>query len=829
MLLLLFLILSAFAAEPQLPVLTYEAPAAYPPEALAEGAGASVLLELTVSELGEVIDARVVEPVGQGFDASALLAARSFRFTPALSAEGVPVPAIIQYSLVFSADTAPPLSLEGVVVEAGVRESLSGIELRALGPDNITALAISDASGGFSFAGLTPGPWVIAAYGPAFQRITETVTVTRGQVGQLKLYLTRDARADAFASSEELVITSERVTSEITERRLTAEEVQYLPGTNGDVVKVVQNLPGVARAPLGIGQLIIRGTAPEDSRFFIDGSPIPLVFHFSGLTAVINSDSISEVAYLPGNYSVRYGRALGGLVDLRTSSELPERSRGYVSVDLYQSTAFIERKIGEKTALSVSGRRSYIDAVLTPILSNGTATVQAPRYYDAQVRLLHEDKRGADWDALFYLSDDSFRFIGAEEDITVSLADSFQRGRIRRQQSWGGGWQQETTLSVGPERREFEFTGDSEAYEERLSVALRSEFGRLLSPDTNLGMRAGVDILTGTEAYSYDVAGFGEREAEEAVVFQPALYAEASARLGKLTLIPGLRGDASLYSVDHSTYTLDPRFAARFLLADNTRLEGSVGRFSAPPSLRQVAPEGGNPDLNEGYALQSSLGLKQQITGNLRGEITGFYNDLNNLIVGREDRFQFFSGPPPVGPFDTGDYANDGTGRVYGIETLLRYDGPAAVGLLTATFSRSERQDRPDDPVELFTYDQPIIVNGLWSQTLPKNWRLGARLRYTSGNPYTPIVNSIYDQASRGFIPVYGERSSARLPPLFSLDLRIDRTITYRKWKMMAYLDIQNIVLIQSAEVIGWSYDFSELQPLTSNPPLPAFGVKGEW
>ena len=160
---------------------------------------------------------------------------------------------------------------------------------------------------------------------------------------------------------------------------------------------------------------------------------------------------------------------------------------------------------------------------------------------------------------------------------------------------------------------------------------------------------------------------------------------------------------------------------------------------------------------------------------------------------------------------------------------LLRYDGPAAVGLLTATFSRSERQDRPDEPVELFAYDQPIIVNALWSQTLPKNWRLGARLRYTSGNPYTPVLNSIYDQGSRSFIPVYGERSSARLPPLLSMDLRLDRTFTYRNWKLMAYLDIQNIVLIQSAEVIGWTYDFSELDPLTSNPPLPAFGVRGEW
>ena len=38
------------------------------------------------------------------------------------------------------------------------------------------------------------------------------------------------------------------------------------------LIKAVQNLPGVARAPLGVGQLIIRGTAPEDSAYFLDGA-----------------------------------------------------------------------------------------------------------------------------------------------------------------------------------------------------------------------------------------------------------------------------------------------------------------------------------------------------------------------------------------------------------------------------------------------------------------------------------------------------------------------------------------------------------------------------
>ena len=94
---------------------------------------------------------------------------------------------------------------------------------------------------------------------------------------------------------------------------------------------------------------------------------------------------------------------------------------------------------------------------------------------------------------------------------------------------------------------------------------------------------------------------------------------------------------------------------------------------------------------------------------------------------------------------------------------------------------------------------------------------------------YTPVVNRVYDMSQRSFLPVYGERSSDRLPAFTSLDIRIDKTYTYDKWKLETYLDIQNVSFAQNPEVIAWTYDYGELDPITSNPPLPVFGLKGEW
>jgi hypothetical protein len=150
-------------------------------------------------------------------------------------------------------------------------------------------------------------------------------------------------------------------------------------------------------------------------------------------------------------------------------------------------------------------------------------------------------------------------------------------------------------------------------------------------------------------------------------------------------------------------------------------------------------------------------------------------------------------------------------------------------GFLSATLSRSDRIKRPGDERTLFAYDQPLILNALVSQKLPKRWRIGARVRYGSGNPYTPVTNRIYNHDRREFIPVYGERDSGRLPPFFSLDIRIDKDYVFKKWTLTTYLDIQNATYSKNVENQGYSYDYTEEEPTLSSPPLPAFGLRGEW
>src|SRR5206468_7636258 len=109
-----------------------------------------------------------------------------------------------------------------------------------------------------------------------------------------------------------------RAVLEAVEQTLLTEEIKRIPGTQGDTLKAVQNLPGVARAPYGIGLLPVWGSSPNDTRVYVDGVNIPTLYHFGGLRSVVNSEMVDALTFVPGGYQVDHGLGLGGVIDVAT-------------------------------------------------------------------------------------------------------------------------------------------------------------------------------------------------------------------------------------------------------------------------------------------------------------------------------------------------------------------------------------------------------------------------------------------------------------------------------------------------------------------------------
>jgi TonB family protein len=88
----------------------------------------------------------------------------------------------------------------------------------------------------------------------------------------------------------------------VTRYELAQPELRVVPGTFGDPLRVVQNLPGVARTPFGLGALVIRGASPNDSGIYVEGHKIPLLYHFLVGPGVLAPELIDRIDFFPGNF-----------------------------------------------------------------------------------------------------------------------------------------------------------------------------------------------------------------------------------------------------------------------------------------------------------------------------------------------------------------------------------------------------------------------------------------------------------------------------------------------------------------------------------------------
>src|SRR5690606_26105260 len=150
---------------------------------------------------------------------------------------------------------------------------------------------------------------------------------------------------------------------EPTKHTIEREQLTRIPGTRGDALRAVEILPGVGRSGFGANDdaPILRGSATWDSIVVLDGAEVPLMYHFGGLTSFFNSYLLEEVNLYPGNYSARYGRASGGVVEARVRDPLSKGFHAILELSAIDSFALVEGGLTDKTSLALAARRSNID------------------------------------------------------------------------------------------------------------------------------------------------------------------------------------------------------------------------------------------------------------------------------------------------------------------------------------------------------------------------------------------------------------------------------------------------------------------------------------
>lgn len=828
---------------------------------------ADVFLEIEISELGEVVAANPVQLVLYTFDENdqlienvtapdddeygfviqAVDAMLQSHFSPALDSDGQPVAVglIYRYSFYFSyveetvdddvGDVETGI-LRGRLIERGTREPLGGVEVLA-SRDTEDVWDFTDADGAFEFQSLTPGTWHVEIEAAGYEYVASDEEVVSREATEVTYHIERVSYGEYTYE-----VRASAVRREVSRQTVTPTEIARIAGNNGDPIKVIQNLPGFARSAFNSGLIVIRGSAPEESRVFIDGVVVPLVFHFGGLTSVINADLLDELEYLPGNFSVEYGRSTGGIVNVNTRAPRADRFHGIVDIDVFDVSLLVEGPIIDDLSFFAGLRRSYIDVLLPVFIPDdaGLNLTVAPRYWDYQAKLQYDPDVNHSLALFAFGSDDALSFLLDEPPADPSLRGSidtstqFHRFRLSWDAELGPDLSNRLWLCAGMEDFEF-FIGD----EFRLMFDTRPLTLRDTlewRPFDNFRLRPGLDIeLTFFDGFVRSPVPPKEGETpvlgttetlearlEGATIFEPALFVEAEWDVvDPLTLIPGLR--LGHYGVTDD-WALDARFNARYRVADRVTLKGGVGTFHTPPTPDETDTVYGNPDLSIEMALHYSFGVELQLTDFLELDMLGFYKDQRDLVARSNELVQ------RNGQLVPEVYSNLGQGRGYGLEVMLRHQmANNFFGWISYTLSRSERRDNPDEEYRLFSYDQTHILALVASYELPADWTVGARFRFVTGIPQTPIIGSIYDADSDTYIRILGEPQSVRVGDFHALDVRIDKTIAFDNWVLEFYLDVSNVYNRGNPEAINYNFDFSESVPLTGLPIIPSLGIRGEF
>ncbi|MCG5055774.1 MAG: TonB-dependent receptor [Myxococcales bacterium] len=733
----------------------------------------------------------------------------------------------------------------------------------------------SDAEGRVSLGPLAVGPHNLLVMSAAHDTLDTQTRVHSGGATHVRYRL-----AAATAEVYEIAAKDARPRREATEVVLSEAEFKTVPGTLGDPVRVVENLPGMNRTPGGLGgALIVRGANPADSGVYVDGVEIPLLYHFGGLTSVVSGEFMGGITFTPGGFGPQFGRATAGIVNVETKPLSCTQLRALAAVDPIDAEMFACAPVGS-WKLALAGRRSYVDAFLPALLEASSnpgesPTVIAPAYFDYQAKAENTSARTR-WEIFAFGANDTLKVTRATsaEDADLSLGGGIQFHRLQvRHTHFGDRVTLESALVPGFLRQDFGSRSadlDRQHHSKVDMFTLQGRENLTVRVSEHLALRAGLDhqLYTWQADFITDLPNLARQfpnplgvDPQRQIPWKKSSF---DSNLGfwtelvtspatGITLTPGVRVDRFDFA-NRAQWAVDPRLATRWQVNEPTALKASGGVYRKLPDLFSgvMVPGFGQPGLLAERAIHLTSGIERRFSP-LDVTLEGFHV-WRSRLPSPTDAVTFRDGKAEPVLFES-----EGRGRSYGLELLLKRnptEGRRFSGWVAYTLSRSTRTDRTPDaqglggyagvdpgaarlfelPATARTYlspfDQTHIFTTVGSWQLPWKMTLGFRVQVVSGNPTTPLENgrSTYDADGDIYRVAPGSvaRNSARLPAFQRVDLRLDKRWDFHGWNLTAYLEVMNASNRRAVEAIDYDYRFANRTELRGLPLLPLLGVKGE-
>jgi TonB family protein len=835
--------------------------AQYPESEKASGRTASVVVQIAISATGSVDAVKVIESAGAAFDQAAVAAIQQFSFEPAeVNNRPSPIRINYRYDFVMKEEAPTTAQFTGLVQNHDKGEALAGVSVVL---DN-GMTAITDQAGRFSFDGVEPGKHRVTLSRSDLKALQSEENFEAGKKidATYEVEFNAPDKSDSSDSDDlEIVIVAPTLTKQVVSTKVDADQARRVAGTSGDVLKIVENMPGVARATAGSGQVVVWGAAPEDTRVYVDGMHVPLLYHYGGFRSVISSDMVRSVELIPGGYGAQYGRGRGGIVKVDTRDPAMDRLHGSAAVDLLDASVAVTGPIGNKFSASIAARRSHLDSVLSAVTSKDVAAFfPIPEYYDGQACVRYQAAKNSYVELGGMLSSDKIARTVENSDPAYrkeqDMSLGFQRVYLRYETEtpdaakisvmpWLGwdrsnqtGYFGGTPTVLQVDTRDYGFRA---SYRGRAAPFLTAEVGIDLEAATHSARRVGSVTSPAREG---DAQVFGEPPSDQVnadswstAEGSAAPYVEGDFALlsDTLHIVPGLRLEPQFTSVSNrvptegvfapvGVYTsdtaLEPRLAVRYAMSPRVTFKGAFGQYRQAAQPEDLSATFGNPTLQSSRATHLLFGGAFDLSHSLSLETTVFHSSSSDLVVRN----------PSASPLIAEALVNGGEGRSYGAQFLLRRElSKGFFGWIAYTILRSERKDTPTSDYRLFDFDQTHVFTALASYDLGRGFDVGVRGRYATGYPRTPVIGSYFDARTATYQPILGAKNSIRIPAFAELDVRVSKRFKLARSNLEFYLDLQNVTDRDNPEEIAYNANYTQRRYIEGLPLLPVGGAKWEF
>lgn len=644
---------------------------------------------------------------------------------------------------------------------------------------------------------------------------------------------------------------------------------EYALFSSPDLIKTLQNIPGVAPGTDLISGLFVRGGTNDGNLFLLDGTPLYQVNHVGGLFSSFNTDVIKNVDFYKSGFPARYGGRTSSVVDVRTRDGNAKEFHGLFSIGLLDGRALIEGPIiKERTSFIVGMRRSWADALMalacgiTNLAQDETKLLTRFAFHDLNAKITHKFSERSKAYLSFYSGNDALK-TRADQTFEYNV-DSREEYKTRSKFSWGNhtvsaNWNYQVSSKL--------FSNFSAVYSRNNSLLRYTEASQHFDghdatesifelSDTwkstidDIGYRVEFDYRPNQEHYirfgtnylhhiykphgSSSFSSFNDSIVSDTLLMsnahkyignELAIYAEDDIQFTD-RFKANIGAYFALYNVSGKNYySLEPRIALKYLCTRRTALKVSYTEMSQfvhqlastylnlpsdfwVPSTRKVKPS---------RSRMISAGIYSDLTPHLHLDIEGYYKTLNHLLE--------YNGGNSLIP-DAQNWENlvtDGKGRSYGLEFALAYTTQKFSANASYTLSWSERKFE-----ELYKGWYPDKYDNRHRLSLSAHYQFSKKIdayagwTYRTGNKVTiptQMINGPQLPGIPGTTPpqwVYESPNNATLPNYHRLDVGINfRGTTKRGRERIWNLSIYNA--------------YCRINPIYVNvEPNPSGGFKGK-